>query len=128
MTQTNVQKESPLKLKANALAILIAFSLLSVFVNAADPTANSGAPTAVVTADTGLFLMIGVMIVIVAAILLFVFRKPIINTILGLLAFALLNLIGIHVPVNLVTILITAIFGLVGIGVLVILTVLHILV
>jgi hypothetical protein len=47
----------------------------------------------------------------------------VINTVLGLIAIFCLNALGLHIPINLITLIITAIFGLLGVAVLAILAI-----
>jgi len=45
------------------------------------------------------------------------------NTFLGFVAMFLLNFIGIHIPINILTLIIAAIFGMLGVAVLTVLSI-----
>jgi len=78
---------------------------------------------------TGMFyLMAGFVFLLLFVLLLFALRKAlklvfrlVINSVLGLVGIYLLGLIGINVPINLATLIITALFGFAGLGVILIL-------
>lgn len=77
------------------------------------------------------WIVIGILILIFAALVWFVFRHMfkltwalLANTILGFVALFLFSFFGITVPVNLLTIIIVAIFGVLGAAVLAILSIL----
>lgn len=102
-----------------------ALTLFSGFVTAAEATPISGVKTVLV--DSGIPTAVGVALVVIAIVLLYLFRNVIVNTILGFLALALLSLVGIHVPINILTMLVIAVFGLFGLGVLVLLTIFRVI-
>ena len=60
-------------------------------------------------------------IIFLALIVLFVFRKFIINTIFGVVALLIVNAAGVPISINAATVLVTAILGLVGVALLIIL-------
>ena len=80
------------------------------------------------------WIVIGILILIFAALVWFVFRNAfkltwaiIANTILGFVALFLFSFFGITVPINLLTIIVVAIFGVLGAAALAIFSILGIL-
>ncbi|MFH1106438.1 MAG: pro-sigmaK processing inhibitor BofA family protein [Candidatus Micrarchaeota archaeon] len=70
--------------------------------------------------QTDLVIIAGIMIFL-AMIILVLLKRFIINSVLGIVAIIILNAAGIGIPLSLTNIIVTAIFGLVGIALLVIL-------
>jgi len=77
------------------------------------------------------WIIVGILILIFAALAWFVFRHMfrltwalLANTILGFIALFLFSFFGITVPVNLLTVIVVAIFGVLGAAVLAILSIL----
>ncbi len=70
---------------------------------------------------------VAVVFIIASIVLLLLFKKILVNTVLGLLALFLINYLGkeygIHIAINLFTLPITAILGIAGVGLLIILEV-----
>ncbi len=69
-------------------------------------------------------LAIGVILIVIAVLVLWKLRHFIINSLLGIIALFLLQFAGINIPINVVTVIVAAVLGLIGVGLLVILTVL----
>jgi len=76
------------------------------------------------------FIFVLIILAIFIAIIYYVLKNGlkalpalVINTVLGLFSMFLLNIVGIHVPINLLTILIAAVFGLLGVAVMAILAI-----
>ena len=70
------------------------------------------------------FVIIFILLVVFAGIVFYIIKKGlksgmgiILNTVLGFIAMFLLNLIGIHIPITILTLIIAAIFGLLGVAV-----------
>jgi len=79
-------------------------------------------------------IVIGILVLIFAALAWFVFKNAfkltwalLANTILGFIALFLFSFFGIHVPINLLTIIVVAIFGVLGAAMLAILSILGML-
>mgnify|MGYP001588233486 FL=1 len=68
---------------------------------------------------------LAVVFIIASIVILLLFKQILVNTVLGLLALFAVNYVGkeygIHIAVNLFTLLITAILGIAGVGLLIIL-------
>ncbi len=103
------------------IGLLFGLLFLSTFATAADPTANSGVAVPVVS--TTVPSMVGIGLIVIAIVLLYLFRNVIVNTVLGFIALALLSLVGITVPLNILTVIVIAVLGLAGVGILVLLSV-----
>jgi len=80
------------------------------------------------------WLVIGILVMLFAALAWFVFRNAfrltwalLANTILGLIALFLFSFFGIYVPINLLTIIVVAVFGVLGAAALAILSILGML-
>lgn len=58
---------------------------------------------------------------LVAVVLIFIFRKFIVNSILGVLALLALNYLGVKIAVNVLTVIICGLLGLAGVGLLLVL-------
>lgn len=87
--------------------------------------ANSTVANAGFQVSTGFNnIVIGLLLIAVAVLVLWKLRNFIVNSALGVIALFLLGFIGITVPVNLVTIIIAGVLGLVGVGLMVLLVVL----
>ncbi|MDP3742183.1 MAG: pro-sigmaK processing inhibitor BofA family protein [Candidatus Micrarchaeota archaeon] len=69
-------------------------------------------------------IVVGLLLVLLAIVILWKLKQFIINSALGLMALFLLQFVGITIPVNLVTIIVSAVLGLIGVGLMVLLTVL----
>ncbi len=69
-------------------------------------------------------IVIGLVLVVLAIVILWKLKQFIINSVLGVIALFLLQFVGINIPINLVTIIIAAVLGLIGVGLMVLLTVL----
>jgi len=70
------------------------------------------------------FVIIFILLAVFAGIVFYIVKKGlksgmgiILNTVLGFIAMFLLNLIGIHIPITILTLIIAAIFGLLGVAV-----------
>ncbi len=87
--------------------------LLEVIENAANFELDAGVKSVVV----------GLLLVLVAVLVLWKLRHFIANSLLGLIALFLLQFIGINIPINLVTIIVAGVLGLVGVGLMVLLNV-----
>ncbi|HIQ10184.1 MAG TPA: hypothetical protein EYH23_01565 [Euryarchaeota archaeon] len=79
-----------------------------------DATMAMSAVREAVHADP-VFLLAGIGLVALAIFLVFFLKRVIVNSILGLLAFAVLWFFGIRLPF-LVTLVVTIVFGLAGVG------------
>jgi hypothetical protein len=97
---------------------MVLFEAAAATVPAATKTFLSVAIPAFTASD--LILMAGV-IIFLALIVLFVFRKFIVNTIFGVIALLIVNAAGVQISINAATLLVTAILGLVGVALLIIL-------
>lgn len=68
---------------------------------------------------------LGFLLIILAIVLLLVLKRVLINTVLGVLALLIINYFGtpynLKIAITILTVLITAIFGLAGVGALLIL-------
>lgn len=71
---------------------------------------------------TLLVAILGVLAILIAIALLLYLRKFIVNSILGLIALVLLNLLGFKVGINLASVLLSGLFGLLGVGILLLLS------
>ena len=69
-------------------------------------------------------IIVGLLFLVIAIVVLWKLRHFIVNSLLGVIALFLLQLIGINIPINLVTMIIAAVLGLVGVGLMVLLHVL----
>ncbi len=65
--------------------------------------------------------IVGIVLLVLAVLVILKLKDFVINSFLGLIALFLLNLIGVAVPINLVSIAISGILGLAGVGILVVL-------
>ncbi len=65
--------------------------------------------------------IVGIVLLVLAVLVILKLKDFVINSFLGLIALFLLNLIGIAVPINLVSIVISGLLGLAGVGILVVL-------
>lgn len=75
--------------------------------------------------DTGTkSIIVGLLLLVIAIVVLWKLRHFIVNSLLGVIALFLLQLIGISIPINIVTMIIAAVLGLVGVGLMVLLHVL----
>lgn len=79
-----------------------------------------GSGVSISLSTTELF-MLAVALIIFAAIMIFMFRQYIANSILGIAVLMLLNTAGLAIPLNILTIVISAALGLFGVALLVIL-------
>ncbi|MBI4406292.1 pro-sigmaK processing inhibitor BofA family protein [Candidatus Micrarchaeota archaeon] len=68
--------------------------------------------------------IIGLLLIVIAVLVLWRLRHFIINSLLGIIALFLLQFVGIDISINVVTIIVAAVLGLIGVGLLVILSVL----
>ncbi|MBU1197480.1 pro-sigmaK processing inhibitor BofA family protein [Candidatus Micrarchaeota archaeon] len=66
-------------------------------------------------------IIIAGVVIILALIVLFIFRRFLINSVIGIIALIVLNYAGVEIPLNVATIVVTAILGLVGVALLIIL-------
>ncbi len=69
-------------------------------------------------------ILIGLILIAIAIVILWKLRHFIINSILGLIALFLLQFFGIQIPINIITLLIAGVLGLIGVGLMILLTVL----
>lgn len=69
-------------------------------------------------------IIVGLLLVLVAVLVLWKMRKFIVNSILGVIALFLLQFAGIAIPINPITIIVAGVLGLIGVGIMVLLTVL----
>ncbi len=65
---------------------------------------------------------VGLLLIVLAVLVVWKLRHFVVNSLLGIVALFLLKLVGIDIPVNLTTIIISGVLGLVGVGLMVILT------
>ena len=66
--------------------------------------------------------LLGIGFIIISLIIVFyLLKRIIVNSILGIVALFVLKILGFTIPINIITILITVLFGLGGVGVLLIL-------
>jgi len=70
------------------------------------------------------FIIIFILLAVFAGIIFYILKKGlksgmgiILNTVLGFIAMFLLNVLGIHIPITILTLIIAAIFGLLGVAV-----------
>ncbi len=66
--------------------------------------------------------VVGLVLVLLAVVILWKLKQFIVNSALGIIALFLLQFIGITIPINAVTIIVSAVLGLVGVGLMVLLT------
>lgn len=78
------------------------------------------AATLIKFSSTDLIILAGILI-FVALVVLVLLKRFIVNSILGIIAIIILNAVGVGIPLNVATIFVAAILGLVGIALLVIL-------
>ena len=69
-------------------------------------------------------IVIGLFLVIIAIVVLWKLKQFIINSALGVIALFLLQFVGISIPINPITVIISAVLGLAGVGLMVLLAVL----
>ncbi|MFH0713613.1 MAG: pro-sigmaK processing inhibitor BofA family protein [Candidatus Micrarchaeota archaeon] len=69
-------------------------------------------------------IIVGLLLVLVAILVLWKMRKFIVNSILGVIALFLLQFAGITIPINIITIIVAGVLGLIGVGIMVLLIVL----
>ncbi len=69
-----------------------------------------------------LIALVAVGLVVAAILILWFLRKFIVNSILGLIALVVLNVLGFQIPINLVSIVVCGLLGLFGVGVLLLLS------
>jgi len=83
--------------------------------------ANTAGAVASTVSGNWLLLLAGIIFVVAAVAIFFFIKKLIINTVLGLIAWAIIHFVfHIELPA-IVTLIVTAIFGLAGLGVMVVL-------
>ena len=89
---------------------------------AATIPANATQGVTIVTnlSESTLIIAAGVMMLL-ALIILFVFKRFIVNSIAGIVAILVLGLFGVHITLNAVSVLVIAVLGLVGVALLIIL-------
>jgi pro-sigmaK processing inhibitor BofA len=81
----------------------------------------------------GVLVLLGIGIVIIGVFLVGILKKILVNSVVGLIALYVINFLGgalkmdaLNIPINLVSVLITALLGLAGVGLLIILKLLGI--
>ncbi len=84
------------------------------------PSPAQGVTVVTNLSESTLILVAGI-VMLLALVVLFVFRRFIVNSIAGILAILALSLFGVHISINLLTIAVVAVLGLVGVALLIIL-------
>ncbi|MCL5011665.1 MAG: pro-sigmaK processing inhibitor BofA family protein [Candidatus Marsarchaeota archaeon] len=93
-----------------------------VLVSAANSTAQQ--VTSVLSASSITTIIIAVILIVIAVLIIVKLKKFVINTILGLAVLLILNFFGFTLPLDFINIIITAVLGLLGVGLLIILKIL----